>query len=415
MSEQARWRGFTHEELYRMLHDGPGAAASAGPSRRWAELSTVLDEIGHGLGAALTAAGAAWVGRAAGAAHERLSPMATWASATSEHAAEMRVVVENQGDHIARARADMPAPSETPAVAPDPAAPPAAQVAGGATDLEAAEAASSAGEQRAVEVMAAYELSTTQNLAGLTAFAVPGEVRREGSVHRGRGEGVRHGTQLSSVDSHGRSDHGGHRSHGHGGPHGGVHVRESGGVNFGHTAGSSASPAIAPRPQPQPMAPGIQSGAAAVSQGVFGAPMALGAPVPRSDDRDRARRAPATPAAGNSAGHSGGSVDAGDRLGHNNSQAATGPVPPGTPMAPGHATGAPVGAAGAGGQADKLAMRRFGAEAIGSSQWFADSGDATPVRSVSGRRRDLGSTENMTENVTVDGEDHLLPPPVIGG
>ncbi|GAA4291187.1 hypothetical protein GCM10023148_55080 [Actinokineospora soli] len=47
--DTTRWRGFSHEELYRMLHDGPGAPSSATPSRRWAELAAALDDVGHQL------------------------------------------------------------------------------------------------------------------------------------------------------------------------------------------------------------------------------------------------------------------------------------------------------------------------------------------------------------------------------
>ncbi|GAA4301696.1 hypothetical protein GCM10023148_57960 [Actinokineospora soli] len=62
-----------------------------------------------------------------------------------------------------------------------------------------------------------------------------------------------------------------------------------------------------------------------------------------------------------------------------------------------------------------MAARRFGPEAIGSAQWIADAADDPAPRVVSGRNRDLGATEQVTENVSVDGEDHHLPPPVIGG
>lgn len=92
--------------------------------------------------------------------------------------------------------------------------------------------------------------------------------------------------------------------------------------------------------------------------------------------------------------------------------ANTAPAPgtSGTPLGSG---GAPAGAAPSS-AGDKLAMRRFGTEALGSSQWFGDT-DNTPSRPVSGRRRDLGSTDQVTESVSVDGEEHQLPPTVIGG
>ncbi|MDQ3402083.1 MAG: hypothetical protein M3548_01635, partial [Actinomycetota bacterium] len=64
MTEQTdmkRWRGFTHKELYQMLHAGLGAQASATPARRWAAVASTLDEVGQDLGAALETTGAGWV------------------------------------------------------------------------------------------------------------------------------------------------------------------------------------------------------------------------------------------------------------------------------------------------------------------------------------------------------------------
>ena len=397
MSEtQARWRGFSHEELYRMLHEGPGATSSATPSRRWAELTSALDEVGHQLDTALGAMSQGWVGRAAGAAHGRLQPLAGWARTSSESAASMRVAVENQGDHIARARADMPVPEGVTPMAPDPSAPPAVQVVAVQTDAEPTETARATGEQRAIEVMTAYETSTKQNLAALVPFEPPGEVLRVNGVRRGRGRGVRFGADVAvgGVDAPGRdgsSDQHRPGPRGHGNPH-------------VETTGSSASAATAPAP-PRPLpalAPGMSAGAVPMEH-IGPGPVALGAP--RGSDKVRERRVAAPGHALGAAGP----VDA------HSSSGAHGAVPPATP--PPHAAGTPVGASGAApvSTADKLAARRFGTEAIGSSQWFADAADSAPPRSVSGRNRDLGSTEHVTENVTVDGEDHHLPPPVIGG
>ena len=85
-------------------------------------------------------------------------------------------------------------------------------------------------------------------------------------------------------------------------------------------------------------------------------------------------------------------------------QAAAGAHGPGTPMAPG--AGAPVGAQ------EKLAMRRFGMEAIGSSQWFAE--EEEPVAGPRKRRFDLRESQEVTESVSILDEDHKLPPNVIG-
>ncbi|HEX2134211.1 MAG TPA: hypothetical protein VHH15_21925, partial [Actinophytocola sp.] len=87
------------------------------------------------------------------------------------------------------------------------------------------------------------------------------------------------------------------------------------------------------------------------------------------------------------------------------SQAAATAHHTGAPVAP--ATGAPVG------QADRMALRRFGVEAIGSSQWFGDTEE--PVVGEAPRRRwDLRQPDGVTESVTILGEEHQLPPTVIG-
>ncbi|GGS25152.1 PPE domain-containing protein [Actinokineospora fastidiosa] len=399
MSEDpARWRGFTHEELYRMLHDGPGPSASAGPSRRWAELTSALDEVGHQLESALGAAGTAWTGRAAGAAHDRLAPLAGWAKTTSEGAAAMRTAVETQGSLIAKARADMPVPSETPAMAPDPSVPPAVQVVGVQDDAEPAETAKAAGEQRAVEVMAAYETATKENLAPLTPFVGPGPLLRDGKVHRGQGHGVRTGTTASLAV-------GGGPDGGRGGGDHQQHHRPSGphrdfSAPFTHSSGAAS--AAPPRPLPPVAAPLAASAPAQQPTPLVAAPISTGARP--EEDRPRERRAPAVAAA----------IGAAPPEPHAPASSSSS-VPP-APLSPNPgAAGAPVGGAGAPvGSADKVAVRRFGPEVIGSSQWFAD-GEVAPARAVSGRRRDLGSTDTVTENVSVDGEDHQLPPPVIGG
>ncbi|HEX2130611.1 MAG TPA: PPE domain-containing protein, partial [Actinophytocola sp.] len=185
--EARRWRGHTHEELYRLLHEGPGAAASAEPSRRWQEIATNLDEIGQDLRKALEQSGAGWAGQAAGRAYDRLSVTATWAAETSTAAADMRVAVENQGDHIAKARADMPVPEDVPAAEPDPAVAPAVQVAQTQNDLEGPEAAASSAEERAFEVMAAYELNSETTTAALATFTEPPALVERHDMHRGGG------------------------------------------------------------------------------------------------------------------------------------------------------------------------------------------------------------------------------------
>ena len=58
-------------------------------------------------------------------------------------------------------------------------------------------------------------------------------------------------------------------------------------------------------------------------------------------------------------------------------------------------------------------MRRFGVDTIGSGQWFGDAPEPEAVGgSPTRRRRDRD--ERLTEQVSIDGEEHNLPPTVIG-
>ncbi|MGH3859827.1 PPE domain-containing protein [Actinokineospora sp.] len=392
MTEQTkRWRGFTHEELYRLLHEGPGAQASADPGRRWAELASTLSDVGQDLATALDSSGATWTGRAAGRAYERLAPLAAWATAAGESAAEMRTAVENQGDYVAKARADMPAPENVPQQQPDPTIAPAIQVVGAQTDPEPIEAARSSGEQRAFEVMAAYEEVTTANLTALSAFEQPAELLESGRErHSNRGQGIGLSAVVSTIASTVAAalptvvD----KPHKHQ-----PHLRDFAGNQGVVLSGAT----LEAEPARRAITPGMSSGVAPVE-----AHPAIGAapsPAPkaregRASGRATPLAAPAAPAV----------------------PAAIGDLA-GTPVAPvaGAGAAAPVSSGGmAPTTADKPTLRRFGTEALGSSQWFAET-ESAPSRDVSGRRRDLGSVEQVTESVVVDGEDHHLPPNVIGG
>jgi hypothetical protein len=77
--------------------------------------------------------------------------------------------------------------------------------------------------------------------------------------------------------------------------------------------------------------------------------------------------------------------------------------------------GAPIAPAGGpvGGTQDKMAMRRFGMDAIGSSQWFGDTDE--PVVGQSPKRRfDLRGTAEQDEQQTILDDEHQVPPTVIG-
>jgi len=401
----ARWRGYTHKDLYTMLHDGPGATASAEPSRRWAEISATLTEIGQDLRTALDLTGTGWQGKAAGAAYNRLSTTVSWATAAGTSAGEMRTSVEDQADNIARARADMPQPADVPAQQPDPTVPPAVQVVDAQTDAEPAEAAASSAEERAVEVMTAYETNTNATTGALATFDEPEKLVKNSGVHQGQGVGMVSGLTSAAglTGGRGRQDEG--RRDERGGQRGG---------GQGQTFSSSSEfhGSRGGRSMPQPLAPGRTVG---VSGDPFFAFGATGGDRDRTQERRPGRGTAAV--SGGGAGGGGGGGTPGPRAGtpalHGNelqaaqqaaaaSQAA---AHPGAPIAP--------GAGGAGGVGpDKMAMRKLGMDAIGSSQWFGDD-EAVPGQSQK-RRFDLRESTEPDEPVSILDDEHQLPPNVIG-
>jgi hypothetical protein len=429
-AEGTRWRGYSHKDLYLMLHDGPGAAASAEPSRRWSEIASTLTEVGQDLQKALDLAGGGWTGRAAGAAYERLSTTVRWAADAGTDAAGMRTSVEDQGDHIAKARADMPKPEDVPATQPDPTAAAAVQVLQTQTDAEPAEAAASSAEQRAVEVMTTYEQNTNATTAALATFTTPPPLLPRTDMHQHHGGGL--SGLLPTVAA-------GLLGGGHGGPSRHDEHRNDwrGNQGSGHrenwhspvTSGSSSGWQETRRPTPAtpaapPPAPGRMTGA---SLDPLMAPgMGGGREQQRSGNRGGAQQQGAGAGNGSGGNGSGGNSapGAGPRSGAANpglpptphelqqqaaaaSQAAATAHPgTGAPIAPGAAAPA------AGGQ-DKVAVRRFGMDAIGSSQWFGD--DEEPVAGQSPKRRfDLRESADGAEPGSILDDEHHVPPTVIG-
>ena len=410
-ADGSRWRGYTHKDLYLMLHDGPGAGASAEPSRRWAEVSATLTEIGQDLQKALDLTGSNWTGRAAGAAYSRLSTTVAWASATGTGAATMRTAVEDQAGHIAKARAAMPRPEDVPAVQPDPTVAPAIQVVQAQTDAEPAEAAASSAEERAVEVMTAYETSTSGTTGGLASFSKPDRLLPSTGLHQGEGGGLLGlgVTTVAGLTGGSRQDD---RHHdGRGGGRGGY---------GGRTHGAGA-PWEEPRQRssaPVP-GPGRMSGVSTDPFFTAGGPGNVGGRT--QDTPRRGNVVGASPSGGSSGGSS--VPGAGPKSGLGGmptpelqqqqaqqaaaaNQAAASAQHAGTPIAP--------AAGGAPGAQEKMAMRRFGMEAIGSSQWFGDAEEPVPGQSPK-RRFDLRkSSDDDAEQAPILDEENQLPPGVIG-
>ncbi|GAB3295972.1 PPE domain-containing protein [Parasphingorhabdus pacifica] len=166
-----RWQGYSHQELYDQIHQGPGPDGSTDSVRRWGELNRALGDIDTDLASALTAAMAGWQGVAAENARAGLRPLGEWAVQAQQAAQLMRDRAEQQADYVGKARADMPPPVPVRNEDPGTAVTMLTHLFGGQTDHEAEEARQNAAEQRAFEVMRTYESSTRANTTTLASFA----------------------------------------------------------------------------------------------------------------------------------------------------------------------------------------------------------------------------------------------------
>ncbi|WHT20313.1 PPE domain-containing protein [Crossiella sp. CA-258035] len=171
-----RWQGYSHQELYGQLHAGPGPAASATSIGRWSDMSAALADIDAEIKQAIGNSRADWTGKAADAADAALHPLAQWARDAQAGAELMRLSAELQAEYVGKARADMPAPMEVTAEKPNMLVTGVVHLFGGQTDYELQEAAQSAAEQRAFEVMETYQTSTAANVSTLGQFTKPPEL-----------------------------------------------------------------------------------------------------------------------------------------------------------------------------------------------------------------------------------------------
>jgi PPE family len=163
-----RWQGYSHQELYDMLHSGPGSGAAGAVADRWSGMAGALSEIQQEINTGVTASGATWVGMAGDSARDALGPLGEWAQQAATAADVMRISTELQGDLLAKARADMPAPVAVPQQPGQ-----IGQLVTAQVDYEVAELSSQVAAQQAAQVMAQYEAATNDNTSTLGDFGEP--------------------------------------------------------------------------------------------------------------------------------------------------------------------------------------------------------------------------------------------------
>ncbi|GAB3548817.1 hypothetical protein J2S53_004053 [Actinopolyspora lacussalsi] len=171
-----RWQGYTHAELFELLHQGPGPSASGSSAHRWRELETAFREIDDGMAAALKAVAADWQGEAADSVRRGLLPLHEWADEVTLAAARMRQCSEHQAELVARARAEMPPPVRVTSEEPNAFTSTLVHLFGGQTDYELREQQQHAAEQRAFDVMRRYQAASETNTTSLASFETPPQV-----------------------------------------------------------------------------------------------------------------------------------------------------------------------------------------------------------------------------------------------
>ncbi|WP_344034694.1 PPE domain-containing protein, partial [Saccharothrix xinjiangensis] len=192
-----RWRGYAHPDLYRMINEGPGVAASRPIEDKWKSLSETLAEIDTSIHRGLEKLGAVWEGSSANEARAALSPLGEWASDAQRASDVMKSSAQLQGEYIVDARKEMPEPIPVTTEAPSTGD----KVLGALTgpvgmmhviqqqqDHERQEAAQDNAEAKAVEVMNNYQSNSEWNSNTLGEFVPPPKVVVDTPPPAGAGE-----------------------------------------------------------------------------------------------------------------------------------------------------------------------------------------------------------------------------------
>lgn len=110
MTEQPRWEGHSHEEIYAAVHRGPGREVSLAAEGAWEATEALIVRIEERLAAAMGTSGSGWEGAAADATRGAMSPLGSWAADAAGDAKLTAGAVVAQAEHAGRLRSLMPPP-----------------------------------------------------------------------------------------------------------------------------------------------------------------------------------------------------------------------------------------------------------------------------------------------------------------
>lgn len=105
-----RWEGFSHEEIYSRVQQGPGPLASADAEAAWSTVESTIRTVDAQLTRAVKQIGAGWQGRAAKAVQGGMTVMSNWALDAAGDASLTKNGISAQAEQAGRLRSTMPPP-----------------------------------------------------------------------------------------------------------------------------------------------------------------------------------------------------------------------------------------------------------------------------------------------------------------
>ncbi|WP_344015346.1 hypothetical protein [Pseudonocardia xinjiangensis] len=175
-----RWEGYSHEEIYAAVHQGPGQSISAGAEAAWAATEALILRIDERIAVAMAQSVGGWEGRAAEAGRTAMTPLGQWALDAANDAKITAQAVARQGEQARDLRNAMPEPNsaqldaEYDAAFTDP-----TYLFHGRDDLQAAEQESANRAARAVDLMNGYTNNSYENRRHMDYWTLPPQVTVE--------------------------------------------------------------------------------------------------------------------------------------------------------------------------------------------------------------------------------------------
>jgi hypothetical protein len=106
-----RWEGYSHEEIYGLVHTGPGRNVSTPAEAVWADTASLILRVDQRIAEAMAQSGSGWEGSAADATRNAMSPLGQWALDAANDAGITARAVTGQGEQARDLRNAMPEPN----------------------------------------------------------------------------------------------------------------------------------------------------------------------------------------------------------------------------------------------------------------------------------------------------------------